>query len=384
MAKKNILPIAFVHSADFDGMCSAALLNKYFNNQIEVHPINYGDKELRSDTAFLDAFDVKGRDVYICDFSLKPNLMKKVIDLSNMTVWLDHHASAVSDIISSPWYRRGIKTLLKGEEAKDFCKLTGFWLADENLPYSGAYLTWAWLFNDKNPGFLAHETLDEDGNVIRTYEVIPVAGNLELGGISTPNVSQAWLDCPQAIKNISAFDTWKKEFVVDADVFQYGMKALGFGLDTPALWEALLADPEKDEYVSYDVLSLKQKIEQEIEVFGKVVMNYNKSYMFPRIDRAAYTIKLKVNGKNLKGLALNVNGFNSEVFEPMYDPEKHDFFMAYYYNKDHWSYSVYVPEDKLEKVSAIDIVRSFDPEKGGGHRGSAGGNSDKLLKELQK
>ena len=65
MAKKNVLPIAFVHSADFDGMCSAALLNKYFNNQIEVHPINYGDKELRSDTAFLDAFDVKGRDVYI-------------------------------------------------------------------------------------------------------------------------------------------------------------------------------------------------------------------------------------------------------------------------------------------------------------------------------
>ena len=162
------------------------------------------------------------------------------------------------------------------------------------------------------------------------------------------------------------------------------MKALGFGLDTPALWEALLADPEKDELVPYDVFALKQKIEQEIEVFGKVVMNYNKSYMFPRIDKSAYSVKLKVNGKNLKGLALNVNGFNSEVFEPMYDPEKHDFFIEYYYNKDHWSYSVYVPEDKLDKVSAIDIVRSFDSEKGGGHRGSAGGNSDKLLKELQK
>ena len=157
-----------------------------------------------------------------------------------------------------------------------------------------------------------------------------------------------------------------------------------FGQSQGATYVEAFADSEKDEYVSYDVLALKQKTEQEIEALGRAVMVYNQLYLFPRINQAAYPVKLKVDGKTFKGLAMNVNGFNSEVFEPIYDPEKVDFFIEYYYKKDHWTYSVYVPEDKLDKVSAVDIVRSFDPERGGGHRGSAGGNSDKLLKELQK
>lgn len=374
MAKKNVLPIAFTHSADFDGMCCAALLDKYFNGQIEIHPINYGDKELRSDTAFLDAFDVKGRDVYICDFSLKPNLMKKVVDLSHLVVWLDHHASAVNDIISTGWYKKGLKALLKNEEVKDFNKLTGFWIADESVPFSGAYLTWAWLFNNKDPGFIPHETINEEGNVVRTYIVPPIDQN------------SVWAKCPKFVKNISAYDTFKFEFVnpQEAVIQQFGMKAIGLSYDTKDKWKALLADTENDELVSYDDISKKQQLTELMENDGRAVLTYNALYQYPRINKTAYPFRLKVNGKNLRGLALNVNGYNSEVFEPIYDPEKTDFFMAYYYNKDHWSYSVYIPADKAEKVSAVDVVRSFDPEKGGGHRGSAGGNSEKLLKELQK
>lgn len=384
MAKKNVLPIAFTHSADFDGMCCAALLDKYFNGEIEIHPINYGDKELRSDTAFLDAFDVKGRDVYICDFSLKPNLMKKVIDLSNQTVWLDHHVSAIKDVLESSWYQ---KMLTEATKTGEPIKLAGIQCEREDVPYSGAYLTWAWLFNNCNAGLDITVFQDEETKKwTRELNIVEIPGEPGLFTESTPLISQAWIDCPQFIKNIAAYDTFKFEFVKqeEAVVQQFGMKAIGLNFDTKDMWKALLSDTENDELVSYDDISKKQQLTEMIEKDGRAVLAYNVLYQYPRINKAAYPIKLKVNGKNLRGLAINVNGYNSEVFEPIYDPEKTDFFIEYYYNKDHWSYGVYIPADKIDKISAVDIVRSFDPEKGGGHRGSAGGNSDKLLKELQQ
>lgn len=384
MAKKNTLPIAFVHSADFDGMCCAALLKKKFGPDIEICPINYGDKELRSDSAFLDAFDVKGRDVYICDFSFKPNLMKKVIDLSNQTIWLDHHVSAIKDVLESPWYQRMLTEATKSGAP---IKLAGIQCEREDVPYSGAYLTWAWLFNNYDAGLAITVFQDEETKKwTREVEVVEIPGNPDLCTEPAPLISQAWLDCPQFIKNIAAFDTFRFDFVKReaAEIQQYGMKAIGLGFDTDKMWTALLADSENDELVTYDDISTKQQLQEAIENEGLAVLKYNNLYQYARINKAAYPVKLNVNGKNLRGLALNVNGYNSEVFEPIYDPEKTDFFIEYYYNKDHWSYSVYVPEDKLDKVSAVDVVRSFDPEKGGGHRGSAGGNSEKLLKELQK
>lgn len=375
MSKKNALPIAFVHSADYDGMASAALLKKYFNGDIEIHPINYGDKEFHSDTAFLDAFDVKGRDVFVCDFSFKPNLFKKIIDLSNQTTWLDHHASAVEDVINSAWYKRGVKDFLKieTEEAEEFIrKLDGLWIAEESVPYSGAYLTWAWLFNNKNPGFIAKESIDENGNVVRSYILEPIDKNSQ------------WEKCPTFLKGISAFDTFGFTFFDRRSAFiqQYGMKAVGLGFESDEMWKALLADPDKDELVSYEDIANKQKLTETIESNGKAVLDFEGLYQIPRINAAAYPVKMEVNGKKLRGLALNVNGYNSEVFEPIYDPEKTDFFIEYYYKNGMWQYGVYVPEDKIEKVSAVDIIRSFD-ETGGGHRSAAGGRSEKLLKELQ-
>ena len=384
MAKKNALPIAFVHSADFDGMCCAALLKKKFGPNIEIHPINYGDKELRSDTAFLDAFDVKGRDVYVCDFSFKPTLMKKVIDLSNQVFWLDHHVSAIKDILESPWYQRMLTEATKSGAP---IKLAGIQCEREDVPYSGAYLTWAWLFNNCDAGLAITVFQDEETKKWRReVDVVEIPGDPGLMTESTPLISEAWIKCPQFIKNIAAYDTFQFGFVKwqEAVIQQFGMKAVGLNFDSDEAWEALLADPEKDELVAYDVFSKKQHISEAIEANGKAVFDYNNLYQYPKINAAAYPVKMKVNGKNLRGLALNVNGYNSEVFDSVYNPEKTDFFIEYYYNKDHWSYSVYVPQDKLGKVSAVDVVRSFDPEKGGGHTGSAGGNSEKLLKELQK
>lgn len=385
--KRNVLPIGFVHRNDFDGMCSGALLQKYFDNQIEIHPLDYGDKELKSDTAFLDAFDVKGRDVYICDFHLKPSLMKKVIDLSHLTTWLDHHKSAVDEIVEAPWYKRGVKALMKNEEVPDFRKLVGLWYGGGTLPFSGAYLTWAWLFNKGDAGFVANETFDEDGNLIRTYLLPPdrlTSDTLKLM-IPWEDTQFAWNKAPQFIRDISIADTHAVDFGYgkETEIIQYGMKAIGLSFETSDMWRALLSDLDNDGLASYDEIAKKNELLEQIQIMGAAVWQYNALYEFPRIGKAAYRVKLPVNGKNVKILALNVNGYNSEVFDPIYNPETEDAFLLYFYKNDHWSYSVYVPEDKKDKVSAVDIIKSFD-ENGGGHRGAAGGSSDKLLKELLK
>ena len=379
---KNKLPIAFTHSADFDGGCCAALLKKKFGaGAIEIHPINYGDKELRSDTAFLDAFDVKGRDVYVCDFSFKPSLFKKIIDLSNKTVWLDHHVSAIRDIVDSSWWQRMIKGVLEnGEELK----LLGIQSDRDDLPYSGAYLTWAWLFNEAEPGFVVdYNKNPETGKYERAMVVEPILP--EDYAAATP-VSEAWNKCPKFIKNISAYDTFRFDFVPkeEADIQQFGMKAIGLdgmGFNVDGMWEALLVDTDNDENATYELIAKKQQLQEMIESDGRAIIAYNVLYQYPKIMQAAYPIKLEVGGKKYRGLALNANGFNSDIFMSAYDPEKTDFFIDYYFKNGKWQYSVYVPEDKKQKVSAVDIVRSFD-ETGGGHVGAAGGSSEKLLKEL--
>lgn len=376
MTKRNVLPIAFVHGADFDGMCCAALLNKYFDNQIEIHPLNYGDKELKSDTAFLDAFDVKNRDVYVCDFHFKPSLLKKVVDLSHLTTWLDHHKSAIDEIIKTSWYKRRLKSFINEEESENTSKLTGIWYGDSELPFSGAYLTWAWFFNKKDPGFTAIEGFDENGNITISYNV---------SGL-TDNANSPWEKTSQVIRNIAIGDTHNLAFGFGAEteIFQYGMKALGLNFDTLEMWRALLSDLDNDESISYELFAKKNELIDKINILGEAVYQYNQVYEFSRINKNVFHIKLPINGKNIKILALNVNGYNSEVFEPIYNPETEDAFLAYFFKNDHWSYSVYVPEDKKDKVSAIDIIKYIDPEKGGGHKGAAGGSSEKLLKELQK
>lgn len=390
MAKRNILPIAFTHSADFDGMCSAALLKKYFNSQIEIHPINYGDKELKNTSAFLDAFNLKGRDVYVCDFSFNPSLFKKIIDLSNQTIWLDHHVSAIKDVVDSSWYQKMLNDYYtnpeKSEKDNLFEKFSGIQCERDDLPYSGAYLTWAWLFNSKDAGLaIGHQKNEETGKWERVVENIPISENAYANEIDF-QISDAWKRCPNFIKNIAACDTFRFDFDCpkdQADIQQFGMKAIGLDNNRYDLWEALLVDTDNDEATSYELVEKKQQLQEIIENDGRAVLAYNVLYQYPKVMKAAYPIKLKVNGKNFRGLALNTNGFNSDIFMSAYDPEKTDFFIDYNYDNGVWNYGVYVPEDKKEKVSAVDIVRSFD-ENGGGHVGAAGGRTEKLLKELQQ
>ena len=411
---KNKTPIAFVHSADLDGMCSAALLRNFYGfDGVEICPVNYGDKTISGEKTLFDNYDIKNREVYICDFSFNPNLMKTIIEESKQTIWLDHHVSAVKDIVESGWFQKMIKESIEYENSGNPIpknsianKFTYLLNPTENLPYSGAFLTWAYLYHDADIGIqfgfvkndetkkfemvvgnnpVDNEEIDDDYLIMNTAEDMEIIQakkmNYLMNEIETLTV---WQNCPYVIKMISLFDTWKftPENEMEVKIFQDGLVTLGLDFSPKmwSLWQILLSDIDS-ESMRYDLVNDKTALMEKIELYGTVAQQYQRNYVFPRIAQIAYPVKFELNGKTIKGIAANTNCKGSDSFSMVYDPEKHDFCIEYYFDKGFWNYSVYIMPDKIDKVSAIDIVYLINKD-GGGHKGAAGARSESLYRKL--
>jgi len=83
--KKNIIVI---HHNDADGRCAAAIVNQKFQGQ----PIDF----IEMDYAKVLPLGEIGKDemVFIVDFSLKPEVMVKLLEITPNVIWCDHHATA--------------------------------------------------------------------------------------------------------------------------------------------------------------------------------------------------------------------------------------------------------------------------------------------------
>ena len=81
-------PLVIYHASCFDGFTSAWLFyrhkNLFHSDGIEYHAATYGE----------DPPDVKGREVYVVDFSYPREVMKAMIIESKKTTVLDHHKTA--------------------------------------------------------------------------------------------------------------------------------------------------------------------------------------------------------------------------------------------------------------------------------------------------
>jgi oligoribonuclease NrnB/cAMP/cGMP phosphodiesterase (DHH superfamily) len=127
----------FYHSADFDGIASAAIVN-YFKPGIELHPINYG-QEFPWDTLIADEL------VYMVDFSLQP--FSDMIRLNNTVnlVWIDHHITAINERVKSDaLLNKQFKGLQLSSTAA--CELVWRWFSRKDAPlpihYIGRWDIW--------------------------------------------------------------------------------------------------------------------------------------------------------------------------------------------------------------------------------------------------
>ncbi len=126
--------VCIYHKNCTDGTTSAAVLLKKFPN-CKLFPLNHNYKE-DDINQILEAID-KDTVVYITDFSLKPEDLKKVLEKAKKVINIDHHI--------------GVKETLE-KIAKEY---TNFEFVFDN-DHSGASLTWKYLFGEPIPELIKY------------------------------------------------------------------------------------------------------------------------------------------------------------------------------------------------------------------------------------
>src|SRR5690606_7771752 len=77
--------LCFFHANCVDGAASAAVIKKKYP-QAKCYPMNHGDR-LRARP--------KGKNLYIVDFSFRPELMLRFQEEAQSVHWYDHHVTAL-------------------------------------------------------------------------------------------------------------------------------------------------------------------------------------------------------------------------------------------------------------------------------------------------
>lgn len=121
--------ICFYHSSDFDGICSAAIVNYSVGRSVQLFPINYNRK-------FPWEIINTSEDVVIVDFSLPPDDMLLLEKKARSFIWIDHHKSAIENSVGKYDHLKGLRDLRVAA-----CELTWLFFVGPNVPEAVHYLS---------------------------------------------------------------------------------------------------------------------------------------------------------------------------------------------------------------------------------------------------
>jgi oligoribonuclease NrnB/cAMP/cGMP phosphodiesterase (DHH superfamily) len=255
---KNII---VYHKVDFDGVCGAAVIYHHLKDKplkIKFIPMDYGDPF---------PFEIINYDdnVYMVDFSLSMNDMKKIKDKTlekGSFIWLDHHISALNDYKDTPFTIIGLR----------HPKIAGCELA--------------YLFTHYTILNLAYDTNYDE--IIEKYPI------------------------PEVIKHLGRYDVWDLDHHNGILDFQYGLRLENDVYNPKAeIWEKLLIYPD-----SYFL-----GIEREGYKYRKILNIENENYCEHHAFETVF--------ENLRFIALNIGNASSHTFDSVYDESKHDAMMRF-------------------------------------------------------
>lgn len=318
-------PICFYHRADFDGVCSAAIVKKFVPD-CELYGIDYGDPfpwDKVMDGPQVSAAELEAgsglprRRVYMVDFSLKPDEMKRLSEVCDL-VWIDHHKSA---ILSMPDDLRVSGRRIHTAAACELC--------------------WDWF-----------------------------AGEPASPGYHLPML-------PEAVRLLGRYDVWDAENPdwPRIEAFQFGMRTYDLMNPADIRWRVFL--------------DLSSEVEpgyvQEAIDSGTAILDYRDQEAKSQCADGAHVQHLyPENGCPKKNetaeafeswslICLNTLQRGSWLFNSVWDPEKHDAMCVYGQLKDgRWRISLYSTKPEVDCGA---ICKAFG---GGGHVGAAGFVCDEL------
>jgi oligoribonuclease NrnB/cAMP/cGMP phosphodiesterase (DHH superfamily) len=192
----------------------------------------------------------------------------------------------------------------------------------------------------------------------------------ETSGFKTDGVTRAegWAACelvwcylhadpmPRYVQLLGSYDIWDHR---DPDVvpFQYAMRAgnMDPGYDM-TIWDSLRSTPSMTDY---------------LVKAGQFILLYVENHYARVADATAFEVQFE----GLRFIAANAPKANSNLFDTVFDPQRHDAMMLFYWSADQWVVGLYGDGDP--DLSEIAVRYG-----GGGHAGAAGFECSELPFEL--
>ena len=123
--------IRIIYHNDNDGKCSAFIARHFLEFKAEAVVCEKADY----DTKVLETIPIAESDtVYILDYSISPDDMRKLLDITPNVVWIDHHKTSLAEYENFDLPVSGIR--------------------DTKSKKSGALLTWEWFSQRRAPQFV--------------------------------------------------------------------------------------------------------------------------------------------------------------------------------------------------------------------------------------
>lgn len=211
--------------------------------------------------------------------------------------------------------------------------------------------------------------IDHHISAIKEYEnfskdkdtfLVPVLQN----GIAACEIGWDYLfqqmPVPTAIKLLGKYDTWRKEDAWEWDnailPFQFGMRQICTSPETFPMPLLDSYEPVTDNPV-YGIIRS-----------GKTIIQYNNTQNALLCKRGSF----EYNFAGQRAICLNVNGASSISFQSVYDEDKHDIMMPFFFDGTKWIFSLYTTKDSVD-CSAIAKLNG-----GGGHLKAAGFQKEKI------
>ena len=313
------------HHNDTDGKAAGYIVYKYTSNpkiaipreNIHFHSINYG-----MDFPFgkIDKGDV----VIIVDYSIAPNEMVKLMDITKNVIWIDHHITAIKK------YEKDY--INKGETIPGI----------RHVGKCGALLTWYY--------FIIHDNSDiskYDGDVTKCFRY-SCEGTAKRVDIPKGKI-------PEWLALVNDHDLWKLELLPNTDYFQTYMCSETHN-PTSLLW--------------YDIDHSLAKLHRVIKEGHQMVTFRNGLYQEQRKEIGFYA---ELEG--YRCFCVNSPLANHHMFDRMDDIG--DIQILFSYDGETWRWSLY-----SDTVDVSEIAAKFG---GGGHKGASGCRTNKfILKKLDE
>lgn len=168
-------------------------------------------------------------------------------------------------------------------------------------------------------------------------------------------------DIPPGVLLLGQYDTWRNS---DAKKWEEEILPFQFGA-------RLAFDTAEKLYHEFYKMESPAHI-GHITAQGKVVLQYQRQY-----NRIQASGAFEQVFHNLPAICIN-GGYNSLVFESVYDPAKYKLMILFRYDGSHWKVSLYSDQADVD----CSVIAGFYPG-GGGHKGAAGFRIEGLVCPFQ-